>query len=124
MPRHIRTLRAAVALLVSALWAAAPAATLPRLNLDLEQTSVSGISSGGYMAVQFAVAHSEMVAGVGVFAGGPYRCAAGGAAEALGPCMQGIPVRPTRRRPPDASTPPAAWPASGSGFFQASMTGW
>ncbi len=91
MPRHIRTLRAAVALLVSALWAAAPAATLPRLNLDLEQTSVSGISSGGYMAVQFAVAHSEMVAGVGVFAGGPYRCAAGGAAEALGPCMQGIP---------------------------------
>jgi len=69
----------------------APAATLPVLNLDLKQTSVSGISSGGYMAVQFAVAHSEIVSGIGVFAGGPYRCAADGVAQALGPCMQGAP---------------------------------
>ena len=91
MPRHTRTLRAAVLLPALALWAAAAAATLPALNLDLEQTSVSGISSGGYMAVQFAVAHSEMITGVGVFAGGPYRCAAGGVAEALGTCMQGTP---------------------------------
>lgn len=43
------------------------------------------------MAVQFAVAHADMVRGVGVIAGGPYRCAADGMATALGTCMQGIP---------------------------------
>jgi hypothetical protein len=33
-------------------------ANLPALNIDINQTSVSGLSSGGYMAVQFHVAFS------------------------------------------------------------------
>jgi len=47
---------------------------LPALNVDIAQTSVSGISSGAYMAVQFQIAHSSIVRGVGVVAGGPYYC--------------------------------------------------
>ncbi|MCP5418116.1 MAG: hypothetical protein H6965_13595 [Chromatiaceae bacterium] len=69
----------------------ATADPLPSFNLDMRATTVSGISSGGYMALQFAVAHSDSVTGVGVFAGGQYRCAADGINEALGPCMQGRP---------------------------------
>ncbi len=40
-----------------------------------KQTSVSGISSGAYMAGQFQVAHSDEVVGAGIVAGGPYGCA-------------------------------------------------
>jgi len=47
---------------------------LPALNVDLAETSVSGLSSGAFMAVQFEVAHSAIVKGVGVIAGGPYFC--------------------------------------------------
>ncbi|HEU0200532.1 MAG TPA: PHA-depolymerase-like protein [Burkholderiaceae bacterium] len=63
------------ALLLSGATASAQAAQLPGLNVDLGQTSVSGLSSGGYMAVQFHVAHSAIVKGAGVIAGGPYFCA-------------------------------------------------
>ena len=38
------------------------------------QTSVSGISSGAYMAGQFEIAHSREVVGAGIVAGGPYGC--------------------------------------------------
>lgn len=51
------------------------AAPLPALNIDLEQTSVSGLSSGGFMAVQFQVAFSSKIKGAGIIAGGPYFCA-------------------------------------------------
>jgi poly(3-hydroxybutyrate) depolymerase len=51
------------------------ARALPALQADLAQTSVSGLSSGAYMAAQFAVIHSSIVSGVGVVAGGPYYCA-------------------------------------------------
>ena len=71
--------------------AGASAAPLTGYNVDISETSVSGISSGGYMALQFAVSHSDIVTGVGVFAGGPYRCGADGITTALGPCMQGTP---------------------------------
>lgn len=47
---------------------------LPALNADLSQTSVSGISSGAYMAGQFSVAFSSTVIGAGLVAGGPYYC--------------------------------------------------
>jgi poly(3-hydroxybutyrate) depolymerase len=39
--------------------------------------TVSGISSGGYMAVQFQVAFSKLVKGAGILAAGPYDCAEG-----------------------------------------------
>ena len=48
---------------------------LPALNVDITQTSVSGLSSGGFMAVQLAVAYSSIIKGVGVVAAGPYYCA-------------------------------------------------
>ena len=42
---------------------------LPTFNIEMDQTSISGLSSGGYIAVQFAVAFSAIVKGVGVIAG-------------------------------------------------------
>ena len=35
-----------------------------------KESSISGLSSGGYMAVQFHVAHSGTLRGAGVTAGG------------------------------------------------------
>jgi hypothetical protein len=55
--------------------AAERALALPAYHADLSQTSVSGLSSGAYMAGQFAVAYSAMVVGAGLIAGGPYYCA-------------------------------------------------
>jgi poly(3-hydroxybutyrate) depolymerase len=54
-----------------------------------DSVTVSGPSAGGYMAVQFHVAHSSLVHGAGVFAAGPYLCAAGSLRDALGRCMKG-----------------------------------
>jgi poly(3-hydroxybutyrate) depolymerase len=48
---------------------------LPAFGVDLSQTTVSGLSSGAYMAGQFAVAYSSVVRGAGIVAGGPYYCA-------------------------------------------------
>ena len=48
---------------------------LPPLKTSIQETSVSGLSSGGYMAVQFHIANSAIVKGAGVIAGGPYFCA-------------------------------------------------
>lgn len=50
------------------------APALPGYQADLRQTTVSGLSSGGFMAAQFAVAYSATVAGAGIIAGGPYFC--------------------------------------------------
>src|SRR5262245_36550191 len=48
---------------------------LPALGVRLDQTSVSGLSSGAYMAGQFQLAHSRIVVGAALIAGGPYGCA-------------------------------------------------
>jgi poly(3-hydroxybutyrate) depolymerase len=50
------------------------------------QLSVSGLSSGGYMAVQFDVAYSSLVVGVGVVAAGPYSCSRGNLSTAIFTC--------------------------------------
>lgn len=60
---------------------------LPALHAARDGITVSGVSSGGYMAVQFHVAHSARVAGAGVLAGGPYYCAQGSVFTALYNCM-------------------------------------
>ena len=52
-----------------------PSTELPRLGANLKQTSVSGISSGAYMAGQYQLAHSQDVVGAGIIAGGPWGCA-------------------------------------------------
>lgn len=44
-------------------------------GIDIQQTSVSGVSSGAAMAVQMHVAHSSIMRGVGVIAGVAYDCA-------------------------------------------------
>lgn len=50
---------------------------LPSFRIDPAETSVSGLSSGAFMAVQLQVAYSASIKGAGVVAGGPYYCAAG-----------------------------------------------
>ena len=52
---------------------AAPKA-LPALGAKLDATSVSGISSGAYMAGQFQMAQAKIVTGAAIIAGGPYGC--------------------------------------------------
>lgn len=66
---------------------AAAVPPLPALGAKSDGLTVSGISSGAYMAVQFQVAHSQMVKGAGIVAGGPYDCAEGSLWRALNRCM-------------------------------------
>ncbi|MGU7782627.1 extracellular catalytic domain type 2 short-chain-length polyhydroxyalkanoate depolymerase [Burkholderia sp. PU8-34] len=66
---------------------------LPALGADPAHTSVSGLSSGAFMAVQYQVAYSNSVIGAGVVAGGPYYCAAGNLFNA-GICMGQVPFVP------------------------------
>ncbi|KWZ43019.1 depolymerase [Burkholderia savannae] len=95
--RHVasRAMSAAALTLTLALAAAASSnarasASLPALRADARQVSVSGLSSGAFMAVQYQVAYSASVIGAGVVAGGPYYCAKGKLANAKN-CMQGMP---------------------------------
>lgn len=64
---------------------------LPALGADPARLSVSGLSSGAFMAVQYSVAWSSQVMGVGVVAGGPYNCAPPNGAMFISVCMQGKP---------------------------------
>jgi poly(3-hydroxybutyrate) depolymerase len=91
---------AAAALLIAALsghgvmetWAAN---RLTPLSIEPGTVTVSGLSSGGAMAVQFHAAHSTLVQGAGVLAAGPYLCAEGSIGLALGRCMKGGEPIPT-----------------------------
>src|SRR5271156_5638937 len=49
-------------------------ATLQGYNVEKNQNSISGLSSGAFMTVQLHLAHSMSFIGAGVIAGGPYRC--------------------------------------------------
>ncbi|HRI54185.1 MAG TPA: hypothetical protein PLW65_28790 [Pseudomonadota bacterium] len=73
---------------------AAAAVPLGAYNADIHQTSVSGISSGGYMAVQLHVAFSSIMKGAGIFAGGPYHCAgsSGTSTQAQNSCQHASPL--------------------------------
>ncbi len=73
---------------------AAPA-RLPALGIAPDSVTVSGLSGGGYMAVQFHVANSRLVHGAGIVAAGPYDCAEDSMRLALGRCMQGGEPIPT-----------------------------
>jgi poly(3-hydroxybutyrate) depolymerase len=52
----------------------AAAVNLATYNVDINDTSVSGLSSGAYMAVQMQIAFSSIMKGAGIIAGGPYNC--------------------------------------------------
>jgi poly(3-hydroxybutyrate) depolymerase len=67
--------------------AVAAAASLPRLTIEPGTITVSGASSGGYMATQVQVAHASLVKGAGIFAAGPWYCARGSLSRALGECF-------------------------------------
>src|SRR5215813_8939557 len=98
----IRVAQIVTALCIAPGLAAVAAPPLGSYNADIKESSISGISSGAFMAVQFGVSWSSIVKGVGVIAGGPYYCAQGTAADGLlgnigpdlratGPCMKGPP---------------------------------
>jgi len=73
-------------LLLATSWA--HAAPLHALKVDPAEVTVSGVSAGGYMAVQLHVAFSATFKkGAGVIAGGPYHCAEGLLLSATGRCM-------------------------------------
>jgi poly(3-hydroxybutyrate) depolymerase len=90
---------AASLLLAASAWfagAALAADPLGRFPIDPQQVSVSGISSGAFMANQLHVAHSAGIMGAGIVAGGLFGCAVdrvssdgvvGLTTLALGPCM-------------------------------------
>jgi len=67
-----RSLTVAAVLLLSGFATAAD--KLPAYQADLSQTSVSGLSSGAFMAAQFQTAFSASLVGAGVVAGGPFYC--------------------------------------------------
>jgi poly(3-hydroxybutyrate) depolymerase len=89
MLRLLTACRAIAALALATAAAAASAATpLPALVIDTTRTTVSGLSSGAYMAVQMHVAYSATFhTGAGIVAGGPYYCARDSLSNATGPCM-------------------------------------
>lgn len=97
-------LRALFVLLGAGLPAITGGASLAALGSDSSGVTVSGISSGGYMAVQFQVA-TKLVKGAGIgIAAGPYDCAEGSAVRARPNCMA-----PTRWAQPPATTSRRAW---------------
>src|SRR6266850_2690391 len=86
------------ALIASLSWRAFAAEPLPALGAEASRVTVSGLSSGGYMAVQLHVAHSAIVNGAGVIAGGPYYCAKGSVWTAYYNCTHpggAVPLPPT-----------------------------
>lgn len=78
--------------------APAMASPLPALKLDRARTTVSGLSSGAYMAHQAHVAYSDHVAGAALIAGGPYHCAQAALETALASCMM-----PAQGKGPDVA---------------------
>lgn len=61
-------------------------APLPKLVLD-KNITVSGLSSGGYMAAQFHLAYSSEVQGAAIVAAGPVYCAANSLQTAFAHCL-------------------------------------
>jgi poly(3-hydroxybutyrate) depolymerase len=68
------------------LFQAARAQVVPLPAMTAGEVSVSGLSSGAYMAVQFQVAFSRTVTGAGIIAGGPYFCSQGSVFTATTSC--------------------------------------
>jgi len=98
--RRLGTILLVTASLATASAASADPVKLKAYNAAIGESSISGISSGAFMAVQFGTAWSSVIKGVGIVAGGPYWCDLADSsdvlngyvrpiARALGPCMQG-----------------------------------
>jgi poly(3-hydroxybutyrate) depolymerase len=93
--RVISCLTAALFSVLALAGARAADPPLAAYNADPTQITVSGISSGAFMAVQLGTAFSGTIKGVGVIAGGPFGCAqpsiipGQSIMTATGPCMVG-----------------------------------
>ncbi len=61
----------------------------PKVNTN--NISLSGLSSGGYMATQYHLSHADKVVGVGVIGAGAYYCARGSLTTALQECVNKSP---------------------------------
>ena len=64
-----------LAIMAASVLPAWAAERLGSYGADPNAVSVSGLSSGGYMAQQYHVAHSSRIMGVGILAAGPWDCA-------------------------------------------------
>ena len=91
--RLSRTLASLALATLATSHALATPVALPAYGADPKQTSVSGLSSGAFMAVQLQVAYSASIVGAGVVAGGPYYCAANNVLYAS-ICMGQVPFMP------------------------------
>ena len=65
------------------------------LNIDKHSVTLSGISSGAFMAAQLQFTHPEKFRGVALLAGGLYGCAEGNPVRAVNSCMQTSSLTPT-----------------------------
>lgn len=61
---------------------------LPKLDIDTDRVTVSGVSSGAFMAVQLHLAHSAVFKGMGSVAGGIWECAKGDSSRSQTVCMR------------------------------------
>ncbi|WP_148278827.1 extracellular catalytic domain type 2 short-chain-length polyhydroxyalkanoate depolymerase [Bdellovibrio bacteriovorus] len=61
--------------------------SLKSYNIDPNSITISGVSSGGFMAVQMDVAYSSVFSGAGAVAGGIYWCSEGESKKAQSQCM-------------------------------------
>jgi poly(3-hydroxybutyrate) depolymerase len=84
----LRLIYPALALAGALLNLGAQAQALPH-GADAANITISGISSGAGMAVQYAVAHSASVKGVASIAGPSWACAQGYVTKAVNDCMCG-----------------------------------
>jgi predicted peptidase len=57
-------------------------------NIDASQVTISGVSSGAFMAHQMSVAYSKTISGIGSIAGGIYWCSQGSSQRAQTDCMK------------------------------------
>jgi len=70
---------------------------LPGLNVNINDTTVGGLSAGGFFAVQMHVAFSNIIKASAVFAGGPFHCAQSQIGVALSTCMTALPAPQTAK---------------------------
>src|SRR5260370_38601992 len=70
---------------------AAEPVALRGYNAPIGESSISGISSGAFMAVQFAPAWSSVMKGVGGIAGGAFLAGEGAARDNINPLMPPVP---------------------------------
>jgi len=76
-------------LMATTFWSTSSAGESPTadLNIDPDRITVSGVSAGAQMAHQMHIAYSDLFNGAAMIAGGPFNCAEGSLATAMGRCV-------------------------------------